>query len=64
MEEGAYTVEVSDHIMIAHSFKGEVYFISPQLNTGTRTALVKSRIAVLLNGPMNELSSVNKHAIR
>ncbi len=26
-------------------FKGEVYFISPQLNEGTRTALVKSRIA-------------------
>lgn len=25
MEEGAYTVEVSDHIMIAHSFKGEVF---------------------------------------
>lgn len=27
------------------SFKGEVYFISPQLDTGTRTALVKARIA-------------------
>lgn len=26
-------------------FKGEVYFISPQLDTGTRTALVKARIA-------------------
>ncbi|HAB15531.1 MAG TPA: hypothetical protein DCE44_03670 [Verrucomicrobiales bacterium] len=26
------------------SFKGEVYFISPQLNAGTRTALVKARI--------------------
>jgi len=25
VEEGAYTVEVSDHIMIAHSFKGEVF---------------------------------------
>ena len=25
MEEGAYSVEVSDHIMIAHSFKGEVF---------------------------------------
>ena len=25
MEEGAYAVEVSDHIMIAHSFKGEVF---------------------------------------
>jgi len=25
-------------------FKGEVYFISPQLDTGTRTALVKARI--------------------
>lgn len=27
------------------TFKGEVYFISPQLDTGTRTALVKARIA-------------------
>jgi membrane fusion protein (multidrug efflux system) len=26
------------------SFKGEVYFISPQLDAGTRTALVKARI--------------------
>ena len=25
MEEGAYSVEVSDHIMIAHSFKGEIF---------------------------------------
>jgi 6-pyruvoyl-tetrahydropterin synthase len=25
VEEGAYSVEVSDHIMIAHSFKGEVF---------------------------------------
>jgi 6-pyruvoyl-tetrahydropterin synthase len=25
VEEGAYAVEVSDHIMIAHSFKGEVF---------------------------------------
>ena len=27
------------------TFQGEVYFISPQLDTGTRTALVKARIA-------------------
>lgn len=27
------------------AFKGEVYFISPQLDPGTRTALVKARIA-------------------
>ncbi len=27
------------------SFKGEIYFISPQLDAGTRTALVKARIA-------------------
>ena len=27
------------------TFKGEVYFISPQLDAGTRTALVKARIA-------------------
>jgi membrane fusion protein (multidrug efflux system) len=27
------------------SFKGQVYFISPQLDIGTRTALVKARIA-------------------
>ncbi len=27
------------------SFKGEIYFISPQLEAGTRTALVKARIA-------------------
>jgi 6-pyruvoyl-tetrahydropterin synthase len=25
VEEGAYAVEVQDHIMIAHSFKGEVF---------------------------------------
>lgn len=25
MNEGAYAVEVQDHIMIAHSFKGEVF---------------------------------------
>lgn len=27
------------------SFKGEIYFISPQLEAGTRTALIKARIA-------------------
>lgn len=37
-----------DFTVAAHpkeSFKGEIYFISPQLDAGTRTALVKARIA-------------------
>ena len=40
MNEGAYAVEVQDHIMIAHSFKGEVFGPAQALHGATFTVAV------------------------
>ena len=47
MDEGAYSVEVSDHIMIAHSFRGEVFGPAQELHGATfvvRAAFLAERL--------------------
>ena len=38
-------IEINVASMLGRKFKGQVYFIAPQVDTATRTALVKARLA-------------------